>query len=156
MKNCDRVFLLVADDLLRGRLSDLVGSMGVGVSAFRRGRDFFEQLPAAHRGVIVCSQDVPDLEAGELLHQLRTGGVRWPVVVLAECAEEAVASTVAAGAWAVVARDSSSALMWRVILAALVAGCDDLRDRSASDRLQAWLHSQFEKVAGGATAFAPP
>ena len=76
-------------------------------------------------------------------------GVRWPVVVLAESAEEQFESAVVSEAWAVVARDVSSALIWRVILAALVAGCGSPRDSAASDRLQTWLHVQWDTLAGG-------
>lgn len=88
----DRVVYVVDDDRdLRRSLHFLLGTRGVGVSPFADGRQFLGELSSLKPAPIILDLRMPQMDGIQVLHEIVSRQVKWPVIIVSGHGEVGVA-----------------------------------------------------------------
>jgi two-component system, LuxR family, response regulator FixJ len=82
MAHRGKVYVIDDDEAMRDSLDFLLAAADFQVSLFETARDFLDALPTLDFGCVVSDVRMPDIDGIELLKRLKTGGSRFPVVIM--------------------------------------------------------------------------
>ncbi|MEX0803325.1 MAG: response regulator FixJ [Candidatus Binatia bacterium] len=82
MPNSNIVYIIDDDDAVRKSLTFLLSAAGFAPKAYDSAVAFLDTATSAARGCVVTDVCMPDLSGLDLLRQLRTIGIEFPVIVI--------------------------------------------------------------------------
>jgi two-component system, LuxR family, response regulator FixJ len=82
MSSRETVYVIDDDPAMRDSLDFLLGAAGFSVRVFESAVSFLDALPSLGFGCIVSDVRMPDVDGIDLLHRLKTGGRKLPIVIM--------------------------------------------------------------------------
>jgi two-component system response regulator FixJ len=82
MSSGENVYVIDDDPAMRDSLDFLLGSAGFNVRIFESAVSFLDLLPELSFGCIVSDVRMPHVDGIELLHQLKAGGKKLPIIIM--------------------------------------------------------------------------
>ena len=85
------VHVIDDDDAVRDALAFLLRVENFSVRAYESGKAFLDAVPAAQAGCVITDVRMPDIDGLDLLRDLKTREIDWPVIVMTGRADVPVA-----------------------------------------------------------------
>ena len=82
MSSSENVYVIDDDPAMRDSLDFLLGAAGFNVRIFESAVSFLDLLPELSFGCIVSDVRMPHLDGIELLHRLKAGSKRLPIIIM--------------------------------------------------------------------------
>lgn len=82
MSSSENVYVIDDDPAMRDSLDFLLGSAGFNVRIFESAVSFLDVLPELRFGCVVSDVRMPHLDGIELLHRLKAGSKKLPIIIM--------------------------------------------------------------------------
>jgi two-component system, LuxR family, response regulator FixJ len=122
------VHVIDDDDAARDALTFLLRTDSFSVHAYDSAKAFLGALPAVEAGCVITDVRMPGMTGLELLRQLKTRGIEWPVIVMTGQADVPVAiEAIRAGAADFIEKPYPADVMLGAVRFALSGQANDIR-----------------------------
>jgi two-component system, LuxR family, response regulator FixJ len=123
------VHVIDDDDAARDALTFLLRTDNFSVHAYDSAKAFLGALPAVEAGCVITDVRMPEMTGLELLRQLKSRGIGWPVIVMTGQADVPVAiEAIKSGAADFIEKPYPAEVMLSAVRFALGGQANDARD----------------------------
>ena len=129
MANDPIVHVIDDDDAARDALRFLLSAANFSVRTYESANAFLDAIPAAEAGCVITDVRMPDISGLELLRQLKSQEIGWPVIVITGQADVPIAiEAIKSGAVDFIEKPYDAEALLDAVSIALGGQADDARD----------------------------